>query len=123
MIGCQTQPMNLDRLSILLVGSNPSDAAMLQALIAEASAGAYQVEYVARMDTALTWRHEASFDAILLDSGDTQLIAQLADLRLHAPDTPIVALTSGEDEAPDLRALRSEEHTSELQSRPHLVCR
>src|SRR5258705_4260679 len=50
--------------------------------------------------------HEASFDAILLGVGDTQLSAQLAELRMHAPATPIVALTSGEDDAPDLRALQ-----------------
>jgi PAS domain S-box-containing protein len=102
--------MELDRLSILLVGSNPSDAAMLQSMIAEASAGAYQVEYVARMDTALILLHEASFDAILLGAGDTQLSDQLAALRMHAPATPIVALTSGEDDAPNLRALQAGAH-------------
>jgi PAS domain S-box-containing protein len=111
--------MELDRLSILLVGSNPSDAAMLQSMIAEASAGAYQVEYVARMDTALILLHEASFDAILLGAGDTQLSDQLAALRMHAPATPIVALTSGEDDAPNLRALQAGAHA--YLGRRHMV--
>src|SRR5436305_15304575 len=33
----------------------------------------------------------------------------------------LIAVARGSD--PSLRASRSEEHTSELQSRPHLVCR
>jgi PAS domain S-box-containing protein len=102
--------MKLDRLSILLVGSNPSDAAMLQSMIAEASAGAYQVEYVARIDTARILLQAACFDAILLGAVDTQLNDQLAKLRTHAPATPIVALTSGEDDATDLRALQAGAH-------------
>src|SRR3989442_10214219 len=37
----------------------------------------------------------------------------LAAVRAHAPDVVVL----------DIRLSRSEEHTSELQSRPHLVCR
>jgi len=37
--------MQLDRLYMLLVGSNASDASMLQGMIAEASSDVYQIEY------------------------------------------------------------------------------
>jgi CheY-like chemotaxis protein len=93
--------MKLDRLSMLLVGGNPSDAATLQAMIAAVSAGAYQIECAAHLDAALIRLHEASFDAILLDMGDTRLHEQLAKLHMHAPATPVVTLTSREDDSPD----------------------
>lgn len=102
--------MKLDQLALLLVGSNPTDAASLQALIAQASDGAYQVEYIARLETALTWLHEASFDAILLATGDAQLPDQIAQLRRHISVTPIVALTSSDDDTPGLRALQAGAH-------------
>jgi PAS domain S-box-containing protein len=102
--------MKLDRLSVLLVGCNPTNAAMLHGMITESSAGAYQVEYVARLGTALIWLRKASFDAILLAADDTQLNDQLAQLRLHAPTTPTIALTSGDDDAAGLCALQAGAH-------------
>src|SRR5687768_18102312 len=48
------------------------------------------------------------------------------DLRLEVPLSPVEAVASGEvwEEVYDrLAELRSEEHTSELQSRLHVVCR
>ena len=102
--------MKLDQLSLLMIDSNPSDAAMLKSLIAQASAGAYQVEHAARMDRALSWLEEASFDAILLAADKTQLNDQLAQLRLHAPATPIIALTNGDDDAPGLGAIQDGAH-------------
>jgi PAS domain S-box-containing protein len=102
--------MKLDRLSILLVGGNSSAAATLQALIAEASAGTYQVEYVARVDSALLRLDEACFDVILLGGSDMQLNEQLTELRMHAPTMPIVALTSGEEDTPDHHRLQAAAH-------------
>src|SRR3989442_4537746 len=44
---------------------------------------------------------------------------------INAADEPLecVLVRSGQEPVVDQHALRSEEHTSELQSRPHLVCR
>src|SRR5436305_14800203 len=42
--------------------------------------------------------------------------------RQHLVDQHDRTVDRGDDREPDL-GLRSEEHTSELQSRPHLVCR
>src|SRR5687768_18070163 len=52
----------------------------------------------------------------------------IRDLRPHAVvavarDLPAVQPVSVEEDHRDFRAFRSEEHTSELQSRLHLVCR
>jgi PAS domain S-box-containing protein len=80
---------------------------MLHHMIAAASAGTYQVEYVALMDAALIRLREASFDAILLTTSDTQQNDQLAQLRRHVPATPIIALTSGDDDASGLCALQA----------------
>jgi PAS domain S-box-containing protein len=99
--------MKLDQLSLLLVGCNSSDAASLHDMIAGASEGAYQAEYTAHIETALSWLDKARFDVILLAADDAQLNNQVAQLRQHAPATPIVALTSGEDDATGLYALQS----------------
>lgn len=82
--------MNLDRLSILLIAGHPADATSLQAMIAQASAGAYGVEYAAGIEPAVECLLAASFDAILLSG--TLPSDQLAQLRAHAPATPIVTL-------------------------------
>src|SRR3954453_20038806 len=95
--------MKFDGLSILLVNDNPSDATSMQTMIAEASAGTYQAEYVTRLETALTCLQESSFDAIVLCAASTQLLYQLVELRLHIPAMPIVAIIGGEDNSHDLR--------------------
>src|SRR5690554_6964634 len=59
----------------------------------------------------------ASTDKI--DAGKTRL-DQLGFFKYVNVDTPLVA---GTDDMIDINYNRSEEHTSELQSRPHLVCR
>src|SRR5690554_6871871 len=53
-------------------------------------------------------------------SGPSWTIDTLAELRALHPDTPMV-LVLGADSFASLHQWRSEEHTSELQSRPHLV--
>jgi PAS domain S-box-containing protein len=92
--------MKFDRLSILLINGHPSDAASLQALIAQASAGAYHVEYATGIEPALACLPGSSFDAILL--ADTQPSTQIAQLRLHAPATPIVTLSSDDTPNPSI---------------------
>jgi PAS domain S-box-containing protein len=109
--GCKARPMKPDRLSILLVEMNPSDGAMLQAIIAEASAGTYQAEHATNTQAALTWLRKTSFDAIVLGAAEVPQNDQLALLRLHAPTTPIVALTSGEDDAASPHAPGARAHT------------
>ncbi|HJZ45831.1 MAG TPA: PAS domain-containing protein, partial [Roseiflexaceae bacterium] len=98
-----------DRLSILLVGSNPSDSATLRTIIAEASAGTYQIEHSASRDAAILRLEEASFDAIVisLSAGDAQISLPIAALRSHAASTPIVALMSDDEDTPGLCALRA----------------
>src|SRR5690625_1520549 len=47
----------------------------------------------------------------------------LEQLRAQGSTVPVLVLTTFDDDELVLQALRSEEHTSELQSRGHLVCR
>jgi PAS domain S-box-containing protein len=79
-------------------------------MITTASAGAYQAEYAAHIETALSRLREARFDAIVLAAGDAQLNHQIARLRQHAPITPTVALTGGEGDAAGLSALQAGAH-------------
>jgi len=101
-----------DRLSILLVGCSASDAATLRAIITAASGDAYQVESIARIDAAISRLHAASFDAILLGAGDGQLSSRIAALRTHAPGTPLIALTGGDEDVPDRCAINTGAHAS-----------
>src|SRR5690554_433024 len=57
-------------------------------------------------------------DDELFEDIETQLLS--ADIGVEATDTIVQALT---DKVGREELMRSEEHTSELQSRPHLVCR
>jgi DNA-binding NarL/FixJ family response regulator len=102
--------MTPDRLSILLVGTHPSHAAALRSMIAVASDGAYQIEYIGRANAALGRLRDVSFDVILLGAGDAQLNDQIAALRAQAPCTPLVALPSGGDDTSGLLALQAGAH-------------
>src|SRR3989442_10047529 len=60
-------------------------------------------------------------DRVRLD-GFQQLVGH-RPIDPHAPDADTGTGLHAHHVAPTLVAVRSEEHTSELQSRPHLVCR
>src|SRR5690554_6685441 len=59
---------------------------------------------------------------LLIVSHDRQAIQTICDRALLL-DKGRVALEGAPEEVMDFFSARSEEHTSELQSRPHLVCR
>src|SRR5690625_6677636 len=54
---------------------------------------------------------------------DLELVSSLIRRAFHNPGSPPWIHRRVEPVAKSLRSLRSEEHTSELQSRGHLVCR
>src|SRR3989442_11424234 len=72
----------------------------------------HQAEVVTGIAALLERIRGSSYDVILLDLKltDGDGLDAIRPCRELAPDIPIIAM-------------RSEEHTSELQSRPHLVCR
>src|SRR5690554_3474513 len=67
-------------------------------------------------------------EAVLIDNGVVNAIKDCADLApLHNP-VNLAGIEATREQFPDTAQVavfdtRSEEHTSELQSRPHLVCR
>src|SRR5690554_7179107 len=121
---------------ILVVDDQPGNLRVVGALL---SRNGYQVLEASTGRDALRIAAEQLPDLILLDvlmpdMDGFQVLAEIkrdeALLRL-----PVVCLTAARDREQLLRAFdagavdyvtkpfRSEEHTSELQSRPHLVCR
>src|SRR3712207_8851394 len=71
-------------------------------------------------DTATTEIYTLSLhDALPISGGDTVVAGGQADLRHAVDGLRAVALA----DIGQVRELRSEEHTSELQSRQYLVCR
>src|SRR3989442_6001439 len=65
---------------------------------------------------------ERSFSWSCCGSVTTSLSVIVIDSGLHKAGRVSIPLQSMLH-SPDVRPIRSEEHTSELQSRPHLVCR
>src|SRR5436305_7081791 len=68
-------------------------------------------------------------DALPISPLPREVQAQWSEFYLHAPGASIAVYADGSldtervQDKPLLGVYRSEEHTSELQSRPHLVCR
>src|SRR5437870_12789630 len=67
-------------------------------------------------------RHATSLGAMAAPKGRTKIATQTKTLKVGDP-APDFALRSHDGREITLSAFRSEEHTSELQSRGHLVCR
>src|SRR5690554_2473121 len=69
--------------------------------------------------------NKRSIDVLLLDLilGNEDSRTFLSQLLQIQPEMKIIVVSSMEEESIVNALLRSEEHTSELQSRPHLVCR
>ena len=53
----------------LLVEDNPADARLIREMLKEAPAGAFQLQQVARLDSALERLRQETFDVVLLDLG------------------------------------------------------
>src|SRR5690554_3680668 len=82
-------------------------------------------EYVIRIEGKVRMRDEAVRNS-RMPTGDIEVLGTALEI-LNTSDTPPFELDeftgAGEEVRLKYRYLRSEEHTSELQSRPHLVCR
>src|SRR5690554_7556107 len=72
-------------------------------------------------------RQEAlTFDDILLVPGYSEVLPKDVCLKTHLTrgiELSMPLVSAAMDTVTEARLARSEEHTSELQSRPHLVCR
>src|SRR2546422_6889712 len=75
--------------------------------------------HAARLATALKQR----LDVVLFGMGGPQMRAAGVEIITDYSEVSVVGITEVLKRLPSLRRARSEEHTSELQSRLHLVCR
>ena len=105
---------------VLLVEDHPGDARLVREELAEYGAGAFQLETVARLDTALRRLAEARFDAALLDLGlpDSQGLDTFARLHAAAPELPVVVLSGLADERTATEAVQAGAQDYLVKGRP-----
>lgn len=95
---------------ILLVEDNPGDVDLIREALSKVPAGQFELDSVDRLKTALSRLASASVvDVVLLDLNlpDSSGLETLVELKRHVPDVPVVILTSRDDQALGLSALRS----------------
>ncbi|MFB3916031.1 MAG: ATP-binding protein [Terriglobales bacterium] len=92
----------------LLVEDNLADARLIREMLKEARPCSFQVQQVARLDSALERLRAEDFDVVLLDLGlsDSQGMRTLT-LMQKASGLPIVVLTGLDDESFALEAVRA----------------
>lgn len=93
----------------LLVEDNPADARLICEMLKEAPAGAFQLQRVARLDSALERLRQETFDVVLLDLclPDSQGMQTLTLAQRVAGNLPLVVLTGLADEHFALEAVRT----------------
>ena len=92
----------------LLVEDNPADARLIREMLKESPAGTFQLQHVARLDSALERLSQEPFDVVLLDLGlpDSQGMETLILAQKASGGVPIVVLTGLDDEDFALEAMR-----------------
>jgi signal transduction histidine kinase len=84
---------------VLLVEDDPTQAFLIQTLIAEQDPGVFSIEIVGTLGAALVRLAEGGSEAVLLDLTlpDSQGLATVERVRRQPPEVPIVVLTGRED--------------------------
>jgi PAS domain S-box-containing protein len=90
-----------DSVRVLMVEDNPDDAAIMGDQLAETRRATFDIEWVARLSSALERLGKAGLDIILLDLSlpDSSGCDTLRRIHRQASGTPIVVLTGVDDEA------------------------
>lgn len=94
--------------SVLLVEDSAGDARLIVEMLRDAGAGAFQLEHVDRLASALERLNRSAVDVVLLDLGlpDNQGLRTFELTRQAVPDQPIVVISGLDDEAVALQAVR-----------------
>ena len=84
----------------LLVEDNPADVRLIREMLKELPAETFQLEHVARLDSALKRLRQEHFDVVLLDLGlpDAQGMQALTLIQAANGAVPIIVLTGLDDE-------------------------
>ncbi len=94
---------------VLLVEDNPGDAVMVETLLKEVEADAFELTHAAKLDQAVAALQTGGFDIVLLDLKLPQSDGLETYRRLRAADgdIPVVVLTGMADEAQGPEAVRA----------------
>ena len=100
--------MDADRLRILLIEDNASDAELLAEALSSRTDDAFEIMHVERLDQAARAARDRSFEIALLDLGlaETHGLDTLVAARAQIPHVPIIVLTGMDDDDLGLRALQ-----------------
>ena len=101
--------MTSNPIKVLLITPTERDVRRLQGVVAGPDARHVELTHVLDVGAAVRRVGDARFDALLLDLavGDTHPLEPLWRLHEHAPDVPIIVLTTMEDETLAVRALKA----------------
>lgn len=93
---------------VLLIEDNQGDARLIREMLAESPRSDFEVQWCARLSTALERLGQGGVDLVLLDLTlpDSLGLDSLAAVRAHAGQAPIVVLTGLDDEVVAMQALR-----------------
>ncbi len=96
------------QIKTLLVEDNQRDACLLRKKLVHAREAQFNLTHVERLDKAIKYLHQQSFDVILLDLSlpDSQGLDGFLTLEKIVPKLPIVLLTGFKDELLALEAVR-----------------
>ncbi len=94
---------------ILLVEDNPGDARLIREMLTEAGTARFKLTHAQRLDEALKYVAEASFDVLLLDLGlpDSQGLDTFNTVYHAAPAMPVLVFTGLADEELGTKAVRA----------------
>jgi len=87
-------------LNVLLVEDNPADAHLIRELLRAVSASMFVIEWVDRLDLALSRLAEGNVDVVLTDLSlpDSHGLETALALQERAPKVPVVVLTAVDDD-------------------------
>jgi CheY-like chemotaxis protein/putative methionine-R-sulfoxide reductase with GAF domain len=93
---------------VLLVEDNPSDAALLRAMLEEVASEQYETQWVTTASQAVDVALRQLFDVVLLDLSlpDSQGLETIQKLHAALPATPIVVLSGLSDEQVSMEAVQ-----------------
>jgi serine phosphatase RsbU (regulator of sigma subunit) len=95
------------RIKVLLIEDDPSDAKLIQYMLADAGAGLFQVEHVERLAPALERVTDHNVDVVLADLSlpDSRDLETLEKLLERTSNVPIIVLTGLDDTGVAVKAV------------------
>lgn len=114
-------------IEVLVVEDNPTDARLLEMMLAKLTAQGFRWRRVDRLSDALTLLTQRHYDIVLLDLAlpDSYGLETIRRVRSAVADVPIVVLTGLDDEATGLASLRegAQDYLLKDELRPNLLSR